>query len=173
MSELADAPSIEVAVGCDLWLGACPDAAAIARRAAKAALADAARAEWFIVDVRLTDDAEQRRLNHRYRGKDAPTNVLSFSQGEPKTMHPDAPVLLGDVVLAFETVSREAAEQRKPLVNHLSHLVVHGVLHLLGCDHQNASDAAEMEMREIKILAGLGMPDPYRGIMWQETRTSF
>lgn len=173
MSELAGALSIEVSVVCDLWLDSCPDTVAIAQRAAKAALADAARSRSFAVDVRLTDDAEQRQLNHSYRGKDTSTNVLSFPQGEPKTTHPEAPVLLGDVVLAFETVRREAAEQRKPLANHLSHLVVHGVLHLLGFDHESARDAAEMEIREIKILAGLGVPDPYRGIMWQKNRTSF
>ena len=75
------------------------------------------------------------------------------------------PVLLGDVVLAFETVRREATEQHKPLADHLSHLVVHGVLHLLGLDHESAAEAAAMEAREIEILAGLGVPDPYRGIM--------
>jgi len=77
----------------------------------------------------------------------------------------EVPVLLGDVVLAYETVRREAAEQDKPLANHLRHLVVHGVLHLLGFDHENAAEAAVMETREIKILAGLGVPDPYRGTM--------
>ena len=69
------------------------------------------------------------------------------------------PVLLGDVVLAFETVAREAAEQRKPLADHLSHLVVHGVLHLLGFDHESDAEAERMEAREIEILAGLGVPD--------------
>ena len=154
-----------VAVVCDRWLDACPDAAAIAGRAGEAALADAAPSERFIADVTLTDDAEQRRLNRTYRGKDMPTNVLSFPQAALETTDPDAPMLLGDVVLAFETVSREAVEQQKSLADHLSHLVVHGVLHLLGFDHENARDAAEMEMRETKILAGLGVPDPYRGIM--------
>jgi probable rRNA maturation factor len=168
-----DAPSIEVAIACEAWTDACPDAAAIAGRAVEAALADAADPERFIVDVTLTDNAEQRRLNRTYRGKDAPTNVLSFPQGASETAHPDAPVLLGDVVLAFETVRREAAEQQKTLADHLSHLVVHGVLHLLGFDHEKAHDAAEMELRELSILAGLGVPDPYRGIMWQETRTTF
>jgi probable rRNA maturation factor len=75
------------------------------------------------------------------------------------------PVLLGDVVLAFETVRRESTEQHKPLADHLSHLVVHGVLHLLGLDHESAAEATAMEAREIEILAGLGVPDPYRGIM--------
>jgi len=93
------------------------------------------------------------------------TNVLAFPQGMPDSSQSDAPVLLGDVVLAFETVRREAAEQQKSLTNHLRHLIVHGVLHLLGLDHEEAAEAAAMEAREIKILAGLGVPDPYRGIM--------
>jgi probable rRNA maturation factor len=165
MSELSAAPSVGVTVSCDAWFDDCPDAAAIAAGAAQAALLDSAGAGRFIVDVTLADDAEQRRLNHTYRGKDVSTNVLAFRQGVPDSLHPDAPVLLGDVVLAFETVRREAAEQSKPFANHLRHLVVHGVLHLLGFDHQEAAQAAAMEAREIKILARLGVPDPYRGIM--------
>jgi probable rRNA maturation factor len=163
MSDVS-APLVEVAVPCGAWLEACPDAAAIAAAATRLALATGAAACRCVVDVTLTDDAEQRQLNRIYRGEDAPTNVLAFPQAE--TAPPaDAPVLLGDVVLAFETVRREAAEQRKPFADHLSHLVVHGVLHLLGFDHKTAADAAAMEAREIKILAGLGVPDPYRGIM--------
>ena len=142
MSELPDAPSVEVAVSCNEWLELCPEAAAIAARAAGAALAEAAGLSRFIVDITLTDDAEQRHLNDTYRAADKPTNVL-----------------------AFETVRREATEQHKPLADHLSHLVVHGVLHLLGLDHESAAEAAAMEAREIEILAGLGVPDPYRGIM--------
>jgi len=78
---------------------------------------------------------------------------------------PGAPLLLGDVVLALETVRREAAEQNKPLADHLRHLVVHGVLHLLGYDHADAAGAAAMEAREIAILAELGVPNPYRDTM--------
>ncbi len=165
MSEVSAAPpSVEVAVSCAAWLADCPDAAAVAAAAASAALASSAEAARLVIDVMLTDDAEQRVLNRIYRGKDASTNVLAFPQAE--TAPPaDAPVLLGDVVLAFETVRREAAEQEKPLADHLRHLVVHGVLHLLGFDHEDAAEAMAMEAREIKILAGLGVPDPYRGIM--------
>ena len=141
------------------------DARADAAGAEQAALLDSADASRFIVDVTLADDAEQRHLNHTYRGNDMATNVLAFPQGMPDSSQSDAPVLLGDVVLAFETVRREAAEQQKPLTNHLRHLIVHGVLHLLGLDHEEAAEAAAMEAREIKILAGLGVPDPYRGIM--------
>ena len=165
MSELPDAPSVEVAVSCNEWLELCPEAAAIAARAAEAALAEAAGPSRFIVDITLTDDAEQRHLNRTYRATDKPTNVLAFPQCGSEPAPSDAPVLLGDVVLAFETVRREAAEQQKPLADHLSHLVVHGVLHLLGLDHEGAAEAAAMESREVKILAGLGVPDPYRGIM--------
>jgi probable rRNA maturation factor len=164
MSDVSTAPLVEVAVPCGAWLEACPDASAIAAAGARAALVTGTEASRCVVDVTLTDDAEQRQLNRIYRGEDAPTNVLAFPQAE--TAPPaDAPVLLGDVVLAFETVRREAAEQRKPFADHLSHLVVHGVLHLLGFDHEKAADAAAMEAREIKILAGLGVPDPYRDIM--------
>jgi probable rRNA maturation factor len=164
MSEVSAAPLVEVAVPCAAWLAACPDAAAVAAAAARAALAGSAEAARLVVDVTLTDDAEQCLLNRAYRGKDAPTNVLAFPQAE--TARPtDAPVLLGDVVLAFETVNREAAEQEKPFADHLRHLVVHGVLHLLGFDHEGAAEAMAMEAQEIEILAGLGVPDPYRGIM--------
>jgi probable rRNA maturation factor len=164
MSEVSAPPLVEVAVPCGAWLEACPDAIVIAAAAARAALPSSAEAARLVIDVMLTDDAEQRVLNRIYRGKDASTNVLAFPQAE--TAPPaDAPVLLGDVVLAFETVRREAAEQEKPLADHLRHLVVHGVLHLLGFDHEDAAEAMAMEAREIKILAGLGVPDPYRGIM--------
>src|SRR6202030_4195883 len=99
---------------------------------AEAALAESGAGGRLVVDVTLSDDAEQRRLNRTYRGTDRPTNVLAFPQGGLEGARPDAPALLGDVVLAFETVCREAAEQHKPVANHLAHLVVHGVLHLIG-----------------------------------------
>jgi probable rRNA maturation factor len=135
--------------------------------AARAALADAGRptSAPAVVGLLLTDDAEQQRLNRTWRGKDAPTNVLAFAIGDPAGAAADAPVLLGDVALAFEIVAREAAAQHKPLADHLRHLVVHGVLHLLGFDHQSDADAAIMEAREVEILQSLGVPDPYRDIM--------
>jgi probable rRNA maturation factor len=103
----------------------------------------------------LTDDATVRELNTRFRGKDAPTNVLSFPA-------PEVPAgQLGDIALAFGVCAREAAEQRKPLAHHLQHLVIHGVLHLLGYDHETDPDAERMEGRERALLAGLGVPDPY------------
>ena len=158
------AATVEVSVHCDAWLAACPEAEAIAAAAARAALARTAgppASAPVILGLILTDDAEQRELNRIYRGRNAATNVLSFATANPATPA-GAPVLLGDVVLAFATIEREAAEQRKPLADHLRHLVVHGVLHLLGFDHQRADDAAAMEAREIEILATLGVPDPYR-----------
>ena len=165
--------SVDVSVPCDAWLAACPDAAALAATAARAALARAAGANAgapLILGVILTDDAEQRELNRTYRGIDASTNVLAFALSDfalgPASAAPaGSPVLLGDVVLAFETVAREAAEQHKKVSDHLAHLTVHGVLHLLGCDHQNEAEAEAMEVLEVEILKILGVPDPYRDIM--------
>lgn len=156
--------SVDVSVNCVHWTVVCPGAAALAEAAALTALAGTASG---IVGIVLTDDAEQRRLNRTYRGQDAPTNVLAFPIAEvPVTAAgAAAPLLLGDIVLACETVAREAGEQRKPVADHLRHLVVHGVLHLLGFDHVTEADAAMMEAREIAILSGLGVPDPYRDTM--------
>ena len=154
--------STEVSVHCDTWLSNCPEAETLVENAARAVLAGDVHGP-AIVGLILTDDAEQRRLNRDYRGKDAPTNVLAFPIGDAAPGR--GPVLLGDVVLAFETVACESAEQNKPLADHLRHLVVHGVLHLLGFDHETDAEAAVMESREKQILAGLGVPDPYRDPM--------
>lgn len=128
----------------------------------------------------LADDTTIAGLNHRYCGRDAPTDVLSFANSDlppagplsdgplpdgplPDGPLPDgrAPVLLGDVVVAFETASADAAKQDKPLADHLVHLVVHGALHLLGYDHEDEADASRMETVEIAVLAGLGIENPY------------
>jgi probable rRNA maturation factor len=110
------------------------------------------------LSIVLTDDAEQQQLNRQWRGIDKPTNVLSFPQIEPF-----APVagLLGDIVLAHETVAREAAELQKPFTDHFTHLVVHGFLHILGYDHIDEADALVMEALETQILQSLGIADPY------------
>lgn len=112
------------------------------------------------VSVVLADDALLRRLNRQWRRIDAATDVLSFP-GLDEDLPPKAPSLLGDVVLAFETASREAQEQGKPLADHLRHLVVHGVLHLLGYDHEEPGEAERMEALETEVLARLGVADPY------------
>ena len=162
--------TVEVAVPCPLWQRDCGDAAALAEDAARLALRRAAAPAAAVVDITLADDAAQRALNLTWRGRDSATNVLAFplmSPGADPAMpaQPGAPLLLGDVVLAFETVRREAGEQGKPLGDHLRHLVVHGVLHLLGHDHEDEAEAAAMEACEIALLAELGVPNPYRDTM--------
>ncbi|WP_236823675.1 rRNA maturation RNase YbeY [Blastochloris viridis] len=111
------------------------------------------------VSIALVDDAAIRQLNRDFRGKDQPTNVLSFPA--PPFGVPGAPVLLGDIAVAFETSAAEAAAEAKSISDHLSHLVVHGVLHLLGFDHLDTEDAEHMEAAERDILAALGIADPY------------
>jgi probable rRNA maturation factor len=106
------------------------------------------------VAILLTGDAAMQALNRQWRGKDAPTNVLSFPSGESDGH-------LGDVVLAFETVAREAEQQNKSIADHAAHLVVHGVLHLIGYDHDKEDEAQIMERLETKILSTLGVADPY------------
>lgn len=111
------------------------------------------------VVVALTDDAGIHVLNRQRRGRDAPTNVLSFP-APPGFGDPDTPNL-GDIVIAYETVVREAEEEGKPFAHHLAHLSVHGFLHLIGFDHENGAEAERMEGRERAALARLGIPDPY------------
>ena len=144
---------IEVLVEGEGWDSAPPDAQGLALRAASAALA-AAGASGSLA-ILLADDARLAALNTAFRSKSGPTNVLSF----PAPANPGG--WLGDVALAFETCRREAEAQGKRLEHHLQHLVAHGVLHLVGYDHEGDADAAEMEALEVKILAGLGAPDPY------------
>jgi probable rRNA maturation factor len=168
-------PTIDLALTSTGWLRICPGAKQLARGAAQATLVDTITASelkpFAVVEVGITlaGDAELRRLNRDYRGRDVPTNVLAFPAWE-RDVHPPVggPLLLGDVVLAFETVVREAAEQRKPVADHLRHLIVHGVLHLLGYDHRTESDALGMEGLETLILSRLGVPDPYRDTMCAE-----
>jgi probable rRNA maturation factor len=131
-------------------------AAADFRRWVVAALGEVADAE---LAVRVVDREESRRLNATYRGKDAPTNVLSFPADLPPGV--DLP-LLGDIVICAPLVAREADEQHKTLADHWAHLTVHGVLHLLGHDHRTDEEAGEMEALETRILTGLGCADPWR-----------
>ncbi len=128
-------------------------AAALGRRGAKREIA-----------VRVVGPAESRRLNARYRGKDKPTNVLSFPAAALPTAAAEAPVPLGDLVICAQVVRTEALAQGKPLQAHWAHLVVHGALHLLGYDHESEPDARRMERREISVLRALGFANPYRSI---------
>lgn len=109
--------------------------------------------------VRLVPPAEIRRLNRHYRGKDAPTNVLSFPASVNAAVRPRP---LGDVVICPAVLRREAREQGKPLRAHWAHLMVHGVLHLVGYDHEGDADARRMERREVAVLRRLGFDNPYR-----------
>lgn len=138
--------------------GGWPEGAqAIVLRAATAAL-EACGEGGATLCVLLSDDAAVQKLNAQFRAKDKPTNVLSFPAPE---IPGDPAPQLGDIALAGETCAREALEERKSLPDHLSHLVVHGVLHLCGYDHESDEDAEEMEAFEREILASLGIADPY------------
>ena len=131
-----------------------------------ATLADAA--PLVEIAVRLTDDAEVQALNRDFRGKDRPTNVLSFPQVQADLLESlansdDGEILLGDIVLARETCAREAEEKGVSLAAHATHLIVHGTLHLVGYDHIDDHGAAVMEALEVKALASLGLANPYEG----------
>lgn len=128
------------------------------RRWAEAALAGARHRQSAELAIRIVDAREGRALNARYRSKDYATNVLSFPIELPRGV---SSPLLGDLVICAPVVAREAREQGKPSRGHYAHLTVHGVLHLLGFDHQNPADAERMEALETRILASLGIPDPY------------
>jgi probable rRNA maturation factor len=156
-------PMTEVLVVAECWQHE-PDAETVIRRAIAAAAesvdADVGEAELAVM---LTDDPGIRTLNSNWRGIDKPTNVLSFPALQPEGARKpgDAPRMLGDIAIAYETTKREAAGEGKPFEHHLSHLAIHGFLHLIGYDHENDADAEEMEFMETEILKQLGIPDPY------------
>jgi probable rRNA maturation factor len=152
--------TIEVAVEAESWRSAVTDPEQLCRRAVAAVLATE-MGDPVEVSVLLADDATVTRLNRDYRGKDKPTNVLSFPADAPVLPDMEEPRLLGDVVVALETTAREAAAAGRPLADHLTHLVVHGTLHLCGFDHEAEDEALRMEARETALLAGLGIADPY------------
>ena len=148
--------------------------AALAERAGRAVLAGLALpVEGFAISLMGCDDARIAVLNADFRGKPTPTNVLSWPSEErgaefvgeapelPEPGEADEPEALGDIAIAWETCAREAQEQGKPMADHVTHLLVHGVLHLLGYDHIEEEDAALMEGLEVRILASLGVSDPY------------
>jgi probable rRNA maturation factor len=146
---------IEVEIEDPAWSRDLPDAEHRVVAAAEAALKSARAAPDAVVTVLLAGDAEIAELNQRFRRKTGPTNVLSFPAPESARPH------LGDLALAYGVCAREAAEQGKPLSDHLAHLVAHGALHLLGWDHRTDDEADAMEALERQVLAALGIPDPY------------
>ena len=150
-----DKLSVEILIESPGWT-AHPEAEVAIRRAIaeSAQMVSAPKGEVAVV---LTDDAAVRNLNRIWRDIDAATNVLSF----PAKPTPGAPTQLGDIVMAYETVAREAVAEAKPFDHHLSHLAVHGFLHLLGHDHEADHEANAMERLECAILARLDVPDPY------------
>jgi len=162
-------PITEVLVVADCWQTE-PDAEAVIQRAIATAAeivhagpaggADFGEAELAVM---LTDDAGIRTLNSNWRGIDKPTNVLSFPALQPTGAGgpDDAPRMLGDIAIAYETTRQEADDEQKPFDHHLSHLAVHGFLHLMGYDHETDDDAEAMEGLEQEILAQLGIPNPY------------
>jgi probable rRNA maturation factor len=145
---------IDIEIEDAAWTAAQADAEALTRRTADAVLAYERLSDRNLT-ILLTNDLAVRALNARFRQQDKPTNVLSF----PALPNPEQH--LGDVALAYETCAREAADQGKPLADHLQHLVAHGVLHLLGYDHMTDPEAQEMEGLERVVLASLGVSDPY------------
>jgi len=142
-------PILDIAIQSDGW----PDCESLAVRAVAAASAQLENPRNGELSLVLSDDAQIQTLNKIYREKDKPTNVLSFPQSGP---------LLGDIILARETISREAAEKQISFDDHLTHLIIHGWLHLQGFDHQTDDTAAEMESIEIAALATLAIDNPYQ-----------
>ena len=152
---------LEIEAEDDRW-NDIPDRDGMLQRAAEAALAVLPEAPGDLqVALLLADDAAVRELNRAWRGQDKATNVLSFPSPDLARL-PDGTRQLGDIALAYETVAGEAREEGKSLADHAVHLVVHGVLHLLGHDHHDEGEAEEMERLEILALSRLGIADPYR-----------
>ncbi|HEY0219762.1 MAG TPA: rRNA maturation RNase YbeY [Afipia sp.] len=160
---LSNFPETEILVTADCWQRENGAEAAIHRAIeAAAAMIDAEIADAELA-IMLTDDDGIRTLNKNWRGIDKATNVLSFPALQPTgSQDDDAPRMLGDIAIAYETARSEADAEHKPFENHLSHLTVHGFLHLVGYDHMTDDEAEIMENLEREILAQLGVPDPYQ-----------
>ncbi len=157
---------VEITVADRRWTGF--GLARLARRAAAAVHAELGLVRLFQISLLACDDARIAELNASFRGKPQPTNVLSWPAldlsaeepgGQPQLL--ELPDELGDIAIAWETCAREATEQAKPMADHVTHLIVHGTLHLMGYDHHDDADAALMERLEAKVLASLGISDPY------------
>ncbi len=153
---------VSVALRCAAWADALPRG--FVARVVKAVLDDrkVGLRRPAEVGVVLADDPFIRRLNRDHRGKDKPTNVLSFPLDDADAGAKGRQLLLGDIVLAYRTIRREAKAEGKRIASHAAHMLVHGTLHLLGFDHERAKAARLMEGHEVRILKRLGVPDPYR-----------
>ncbi len=157
LSRRAGAPTIDIQRQSPLW-----DAQPLAEQTVRDAIAAAAAALSATdgeVSILLTDDSAIRKLNRDWRGIDKPTNVLSFPA--PKTKASGRATMLGDIVIAYETLARECDDEDRVFLHHLAHLTVHGFLHLIGYDHETERQAEEMEGLESKIMTRMKMPDPY------------
>ena len=163
---------VDVSMQDDRWLDMVPHLSGRAIETAREALAHGMPTDGFANDVEVsilfTDDASIHLLNRDYRQKDKPTNVLSFAHFDKdffevpmSSLPPQMPMLLGDVILAYDTVVKEASDQNKNLDHHIMHLITHGVLHLLGLDHHIEEEAETMEALEVEILKQLGVSNPY------------
>lgn len=158
---------VDLRIDVGQWKKTLPDVVSFVKKAAKIAWKRGNAGDFKIpvkqaeVSILLTDDAAVHELNKRYRNVDRPTNVLSFAALDDEDEPIVDPMLLGDVIVAFETTEREAADQGITFENHLFHLIVHGMLHLIGYDHIDDQDALEMESLEIKILEENGIGNPY------------
>ena len=162
---------LDIAIESDPEWDSSSDWDALVRRAAEAAIAESAFPHLTAspraveLSVRLTNNDEVRELNAQWRDKDKPTNVLSFPLADPDELgstEPGGPdLMLGDIVLAHGVCAMEAEKKAIPVQDHATHLVVHGTLHLLGYDHHADDEAADMEAREVRALARLGIGDPY------------
>ena len=163
--------TLDIAIDADAEWDSSNDWASLARSAATAAIAESAFPQLASsprtveLSVRLTSDAEVHALNAEWRGKDKPTNVLSFPMAEGDELEtaaqPGPELMLGDIILARGVCEAEAADKGLPLEDHAAHLMVHGTLHLLGYDHMDDDSAADMEAREVRALARIGIADPY------------
>jgi probable rRNA maturation factor len=174
------APAVDVVIDAGGWGAEDGPLVAAGLRAAQAAAASQPAGAPVELTVVLSDDAAVQALNARWRGRDAPTNVLAFPGCAPAEIAagglgasvgaPEIPLLLGDVVVAFETCMGEAEAAGIPPPDHLAHLVVHGVLHLFGHDHGTDDEAERMEALEAAVLAGMGIADPYARPWPEESR---
>jgi len=162
MPDVARPISVDILHDADAWkaVTGADDLVAAAASAAWRAAQDERSADACGISILLADDAALQALNRQWRGKDTPTNVLSFPAADMPLVEGEERHL-GDLALSYDTLVREAAAEGKTLPAHLQHLVVHGVLHLAGFDHETEADADRMEALETAVLADLGVPDPY------------